>query len=101
MGRRATRFSCGASIPASAAAGCGACPSSGERVTACPVADAAACQALFWSPMHPPVTCRRTQSYLDSLADEEDFMAADDMLLTVAETLDGSLLGEPAVVAER
>jgi hypothetical protein len=35
------------------------------------------------------------------LADEEDFMAADDMLLTVAETLDGSLLGEPAVVAER
>ncbi|KAL4859348.1 hypothetical protein ACK3TF_000466 [Chlorella vulgaris] len=36
----------------------------------------------------------RTPAYLDSLADEDSFTAADDLLLTLAEAPDGSLLGE-------
>jgi len=35
----------------------------------------------------------RAQPYLDQLEEEEDFMAVDDMLLTIAEAPDSSLLG--------
>lgn len=42
--------------------------------------------------------CRRcrTPGYQEALADEDDFMAGDDMLLTLAEAPDSSLLGKAA-----
>ena len=44
----------------------------------------------------PPLLARhphRTPTYLEALEDEEEFMGGDDMLLTVAEAPDSSLLG--------
>lgn len=52
-----------------------------------------ACAETHCNPATSP-TCRgRTQPYLEALADEEQFMPADGMLLTVAEAADSSLLG--------
>lgn len=100
---RATPCSSGGLSPASAAAASGRCRSSGGcwglfaqcacilmwPRTATPIQGQTS-TPLAPGCLHPPT---RTQPYLDALADEEQFMPADGMVLTVAEAPDSSLLG--------